>query len=1550
MAHETPLTDETRAAVNGGRRRAVIVVGMHRSGTSALSRVLGLRGLELPATPMGANSANRLGHWGESAPIYELHEELLRSVGVSWDGLEGFPAAWFGSPQAAQMRDRMAALVRSEFPGEGTFVLKDPRICVLIPLWREVLAKAEIEPAFVLPVRNPLEVAASLAARDGLPHSHGMLLWLHLTLEAERQTRAARRVLVSCDALLREWRPVVERIETELAAGPLGDAAGDEEIDDYLSAGERHHHYSAEDLARRGDVADWVAEAYHLLDAATQPGAGADVAALDRISEQLAVAGRAYGPILQATADAAHQGEPEREAADRLAAHEAANAELAARVAALEAELAARSADLDQDIARARPQRGGKPQMRLSGPPSNPTAISVARGSRIRGVRQLASWARSPVRGRKRIREFLLIRNSPEFDREFYLRRNPDVANAGMNPVVHYIDHGARAGLDPSPTFSTSGYLRAHPDIAKSEVNPLYAYLRAKRQSRPPGDGTAGDDDGSDPPRPHPAVSRRLSGDSPVALDLSQEVRTRARIALELNPLSVSVVVPTYNRSEPLREALDSAFAQTYPPLEVLVCDDGGDDKTAEMLEREFGTQLAAGTLRLLHHDRRRGSSAARNTALAEARGKLIAYLDSDNRWQPDLLLILAGRMAEGDDIASAHCGVLMHDDSGEPREVFDRFDREQLLTRNYIDLNAFIHRRRVYEQLGGFDEELSRLVDWDLLLRYTRNYPPASVPHCLVDYYAGRRGDRISHTEDFDVNAEQIRRRVALERLQSGVTPLRLAYVLWDYPALSQTFVLSEIEQLLGDGHDVNVYFHQAPDLAAEPAFSVPSFQVDDPAQLADLLREHGRTLVHSHFAYPHANRLAWPAARVAGVPFTFTVHAVDIFHRANRERNQIAEMAADELCARVFAIGEFHRDFLIERGVDPAKISIARPAARLVPAPTELTDQRIARRRRVVGCVTRFVEKKGVDDLIRAAAELGEETEIRLHGYGPQEDELRRLADQLGVGTVRFLGPLERDGLAAALAEIDVFALPCVIDANDDMDGLPTVIGEAMAAGVPVVTTAISAIGEVVRDGITGFVVEPRSPEQLGRKLREVLEMPAERLRPVIEAAAEAAAATWNPQRTTEVLLDSWQRPPLEIAMVTHSRFEDHGAETTAEIIRRVHRMTCTPFRLRIVDNDSDSDFRERLAAAIAAAPDASLTLLDRNLQWGPGLNLALREARSDQLVYVCSNEGFVLRCGWERRMIEFMRSSRNVAIAGHRVSSPGFPTAGDYPAQPWFAGFRNKWFADRDPAREMTHVQGGIFVLRRDAYERCGGFSERTAQAAADVEYSHYVESLGWELGEIDAIPSLTKKTRPTLDAHLDENTLAAHPLGLDSVEAASRVACGKQRYCNVCAWQGEDFGPGGSCPSCGSTPFGRLVFRYLASSNLPYRNLRALAAIEDQRVGEELERMFELITVAPALIADRCGEPYDLLIADLGALEQDRRGEAAAAIGSSLGPSGVAIVSGEGCDGTAEAIRGGLEGAGCAVRATQLRSATVGFPAGGLLIARTAPRKPQPAGAG
>ena len=182
-------------------RKAILVLGAHRSGTSALTRALSLCGARLPENLMGATEINPRGFF-ESQPIYLLHERILAELGSSWHDLAPLSPAWLDSELARTLVQEMATLVEEEFGDAPLFVLKDPRISRLIPFWLRALDVLAIAPVFVLPVRNPLEVADSLSQAESIERQRGLLIWLNSVLHAEYGSREFPRSVISYDTCL----------------------------------------------------------------------------------------------------------------------------------------------------------------------------------------------------------------------------------------------------------------------------------------------------------------------------------------------------------------------------------------------------------------------------------------------------------------------------------------------------------------------------------------------------------------------------------------------------------------------------------------------------------------------------------------------------------------------------------------------------------------------------------------------------------------------------------------------------------------------------------------------------------------------------------------------------------------------------------------------------------------------------------------------------------------------------------------------------------------------------------------------------------------------------------------------------------------------------------------------------------------------------------------------------------------------------------------------------------------------------------------------------
>lgn len=247
---------------------------------------------------------------------------------------------------------------------------------------------------------------------------------------------------------------------------------------------------------------------------------------------------------------------------------------------------------------------------------------------------------------------------------------------------------------------------------------------------------------------------------------LSEECRIVAEKALAADPLRISVVMPTWNRSRTIASAIYSALNQSYVPYEVILCDDGSTDGTVALVRSQFSKEIDDGLLKIIELQHC-GVSRARNAALALASGDLISYLDSDNTWRKDFLLVMAYAFANRPQLQTAYCDLMAHD--ADRREVYRKgqdYDYAELLDSNYIDLNTFVHRRSVSDISGNFDEDLNRLVDWEFIIRATRDRAPIRLPYVGVDYHLNQEKlQNITSTVPLAANLTHVRRKHRRER-----------------------------------------------------------------------------------------------------------------------------------------------------------------------------------------------------------------------------------------------------------------------------------------------------------------------------------------------------------------------------------------------------------------------------------------------------------------------------------------------------------------------------------------------------------------------------------------------------------------------------------------------------------------------------------------------------------------------------------------------------------------------------------------------------------------
>lgn len=214
-------------------KTALIVLGMHRSGTSSVAGTLALAGASAPRRLMPPAADNPKGFW-ESSAVAAFNDRLLKSGESDWRDWRRFAhQPILDDPHA---RAEAVRLLAEEFDGAEVLVLKDPRICRLFPFWRRALSDAGYEIVVVSPVRPPCEVAASLVSRNGMNREHALRLWLRHVLEAERHSRDLPRRFLLWPGFLSDWREDLAAV-SRLSSAPLDlGTEALQKIEDFLTS------------------------------------------------------------------------------------------------------------------------------------------------------------------------------------------------------------------------------------------------------------------------------------------------------------------------------------------------------------------------------------------------------------------------------------------------------------------------------------------------------------------------------------------------------------------------------------------------------------------------------------------------------------------------------------------------------------------------------------------------------------------------------------------------------------------------------------------------------------------------------------------------------------------------------------------------------------------------------------------------------------------------------------------------------------------------------------------------------------------------------------------------------------------------------------------------------------------------------------------------------------------------------------------------------------------------------------------------------------------
>lgn len=359
------------------------------------------------------------------------------------------------------------------------------------------------------------------------------------------------------------------------------------------------------------------------------------------------------------------------------------------------------------------------------------------------------------------------------------------------------------------------------------------------------------------------------------------------------------------------------------------------------------------------------------------------------------------------------------------------------------------------------------------------------------------------------------------------------LAYVLKRFPRISETFIAAELIELERQGERVTVFAISRPEetfthgfldeLKAEVVY-LPHRPIRQPLRTAGalwwvlrhnprgwlkaaasklkppslarwrkvlqaaVLREEmsraGIDHAHAHFATAAAS-LVKLCAQMGGPTYSVTAHAKDIYHEDVRPEDLRQKLGNALFVATVSQDNKRYLHSILNGGDRIHVVPNSVDLRRLI-----LLDDRRPEPGLVVS-VARLIEKKGLPDLVEACgilAQRGVPVRLEVAGDGPLRGELEAMAKQAGLGAA-FLGALPHEEVRSLYRRAAVFCLPCVVASTGDRDGLPTSVLEAMALGVPVVTTSVNGLSEAVIDGETGLIVPEHDPPALADALERVI-----------------------------------------------------------------------------------------------------------------------------------------------------------------------------------------------------------------------------------------------------------------------------------------------------------------------------------------------------------------------------------------------------------------------------------------------------------------------------
>ncbi|QKE65042.1 glycosyltransferase [Aquipseudomonas campi] len=655
------------------RKKILVVLGMHRSGTSALTRGLQVLRVSLGDNLMPAFEGNNSKGFWEDLEIVALNDALLAELGMNWHSLGSLQrehdwAGLLGHPLAAQAEAYLQAQTE-QYPLLG---LKDPRMTRLLPFWLEIFRRCSVEPIFLISSRDPISVSRSLEKRDDFLPGKSYFLWLEHVLPALLNTTGYRRLVVDFDKLLEQPTRELKRIARLAGLQQPADAELKIYQESFLESGLRHYQHTPNDLKADPNLAREIARTHQLLlQLATdevEPETPAVRTQLQETATWLDTLGSTYRLVTEQNARIALANEHlDKLQKENAHLHHVTKALAETQQALVDTQQALVDTQQElHDLSRAIEAIRQSASWRLTRPIRAITSKARQSGQRLRGSARLMAkrlYHRLPVELREpslrlAYRYFGIFFRGMGHYETWRMAWSP-----GQTKPFSFIYK--RAGLESTGRYQL-----------EQTAYPVYCYL---------------------PPRRTHAVDKTLAEFSSKPL--------------------ISIITPVYGIEPHYLQALISSVEQQwYPYWELILVEDAGPNSAT----RDFLAKLNDPRIKVTLCKKNGGISVASNIALGLANGEYVAFLDHDDELTPDALfeLVSAINHHNPDFIYSDEDKI---DDAGNYSQPFFKPDwsPDALMSIMYTCHLACM-RKSLVEELGGLRSCFDGAQDYDLALRLT--------------------------------------------------------------------------------------------------------------------------------------------------------------------------------------------------------------------------------------------------------------------------------------------------------------------------------------------------------------------------------------------------------------------------------------------------------------------------------------------------------------------------------------------------------------------------------------------------------------------------------------------------------------------------------------------------------------------------------------------------------------------------------------------------------------------------------------------------------------